>query len=61
MGKLPPMLTWTKRRPLGHVCSHAESMAAWHTARSLNMGSWMATRGYRSPHTTGSGSAANWK
>lgn len=43
--------TCTMRRPLGHDCSQAESIAAWQTARSLNMGSWMATLGYSSPHT----------
>ena len=36
-------LTWTQNRSRGHAISHAESMMAWHTARSLNIGSWTAT------------------
>jgi hypothetical protein len=38
-------LTCTFSREWGQCCSQAESMMAWHTARSLNMGSWMATLG----------------
>ena len=48
---MAPSRTWTMSLLLGQLCSQAESMAAWHTARSLNMGSWMAMRGYWSPHT----------
>ena len=33
------------RRSRGHASSQHESMMDWHTARSLNMGSWMATCG----------------
>ena len=56
----PPLLcstalTCTQNRSRGHAISHAESMMAWQTARSLNMGSWTATLGYTSAYAAGSG------
>lgn len=53
--------TWTQKRSRGQAISQAESMIAWHTAFSLNMGSCTATRGYAELNCTGSGSerAAN--
>ena len=41
--------TCTLNRLEGQLSSQAESMMAWHTARSLNIGSCTATRGYSSP------------
>lgn len=37
---------WTQKRSRGQASSHAESMTAWHTLRSLYIGSCTATRGY---------------
>lgn len=37
--------TWILSRLVGHRSSQQQSMMAWHTARSLNMGNWMATCG----------------
>ena len=53
--------TWTQKRSRGQAISQAESMMAWHTAFSLNIGSCTATRGYAEENCTGSGSdlAAN--
>ena len=48
-------LTCTTNLSLGHCNEHAQSMIVWHTIRSLNMGSWTATLGYKLVKRIGSG------